>query len=360
MPLTDARLWYVQNSLLNRRGYVSQGSFSLGTTEPNVSNTGFGVLGYTAATLVDQAAGDLIITTNGTTVEGKRIHGFVRVDANNVTIRGCEIVSYPSHPYLDTSHYGLLSSSGTGNLFEYNTLSQYNPVSNTDNSLPWPVGILLNSGTATVSRNNIHDVNDHIYIKGGTHQIQGNFLHDPGFRTDDTDQAGSTPANWSHNDGVQVMGGTNHVIDGNSFVMKFSTLTGMSSTANPDPTAEQVWLNCHGILMSNTSNAVTGVLIKRNWFKYGSVGPHFTTGANGPGSATLDANRFTPDQSREFSQYVQIRIDPTTSWTVTDAGTNVYSNDSDTPLAWQGVLLKAPITGGTTRIWAYNSSAHTP
>jgi hypothetical protein len=336
-------------------------SFTLGTTKPRATNTGYGVLGYTPASLVDRHRGDLVITTDGTVVEGKRIHGMVRVDASNVTIRGCEIVSYPAHPYIDTSHYGLISSSGTGNVFEYNHLTQYAPSAGADNSVWWMVGVLLTGGSATVYRNNIHDTNDLVYLSGGTHRVQGNYLHDPGFRTDDRDQAGSTPAYWSHNDGVQVMGGRNHVIDGNSFKMKFSTLTGMNSAVNPGPGPEKWWPNCHGVIMQSYYSQVTGVLIQRNWFKYGACGVHFAAGGYGPGTGTLTGNRVTPDQSREFNQYVQIRIDPTTSWPLVRVdSSNVYSNDLGTPLAWRGQPLKAPTTVGTTKIWAYNVNARTP
>jgi hypothetical protein len=338
--------------------------FTLGTTQPDATNTGYGALGYTSASLVDMPQGDLIITTDGTLVEGKRIHGIVRINASNVTIRGCEIVSYAGHPYIDSSNYGMISSTGTGNVFEYNHITQYDPSTSTDNSTWWMVGVLMNSGTATVYRNNIHDTNDLVYIKGGTQQVQGNYLHEPGFRTDDQDQSGSSPAYWSHNDGVQIMGGTNHLVDGNSIEMKFSTLTGMNSTANPDPNAEQVWPNCHGMIIQNNKNAISGVTVQRNWFKYGSNAIRFGGAqAFDPGGAvTVIQNRFTPDQGKEFSQYVQIRNDPTTSWSPqpTIDSTNVYSNDADTPLAAQGQPLTAPSTSGTTTIWAYNSGAHTP
>ena len=336
--------------------------WTLGTMKPDAANTGYGVLGYTSKSLVDRPRGDLVITRDGTVVEGKRIHGMVRVDASNVTIRGCEIVSYPNHPYIDTSHYGLISSSGTGNVFKYNRITQYDPSTGADNSVWWMVGVLLTGGSATVYRNNIRDVNDGVYFSGGTHRVQGNYIHDLGFRTDDWDQAGSTPPYWSHNDGVQVMGGTNHVIDGNSFKMKFSTRTGMNSTVNPGPGAQKWWPNCHGVLMQSYYSQVTGVQITRNWFKYGSTPIRFAPGNYDPGGATAPTfNRFTPDQGKEFDQYVQIRIDPTTSWpSVSVDSSNVYSYEPGTPLAWQGQPLKAPAVAGTTKIWAYNVSAYTP
>lgn len=347
--------------------------FALGSTQPDATNTGYVATGYTPATLADQAQGDLIITTDGTVVEGKRINGMVQINANNCTIRGCHIVSFVEHVYPGTTHYGLVSTGGTGNVIEYNEITLWDSFHGTDNSgyvnapssiIPyWPVGVLLTGGSNTVSRNNIHDVNDCVYVTGGTQAITGNYLHDPMFRTDDADQSGSSPASWSHNDGTQIMGGTSHVIDGNSYVMKFSDLTGMPATANPSPPpVEQVWLNCHGLLLQSSNNTLTGLTVTRNWFKYGSVGIRFVAGAHDPGDApAITSNRFTPDQGQEFSQYVQIRLDPTTAWAaITVDSTNTYSYDPDTPSGDRGTPLKAPSTVSTTKIWAYNSSAHTP
>ncbi len=353
--------------------------FILGITQPNTSNTGYGVLGYTPATLADQPQGDLIITTDNTVVEGKRIHGMVQINANNCTIRGCHIVSFVEHTYPGTTHYGLVSTGGTGNVIAYNEITLWDSFDGTDNSgytpaggvIPyWPVGVLLTGGSSTVYRNNIHDVNDLTYTTGGTHYIQGNYLHDPMFRTDDGDQSGSTPAFWSHNDGFQCMGGTNHVLEGNSFEMKFSDLTGMPTTANPSPPpVEQVWRNCHGVLIQTHNAAISGLSVTRNWFKYGSVCVRFAAGSFDPGgSVTLTGNRYTPDQGQEFSTYQQMSIDPTTSWNSpvpSIDSSNVYSNDPDTPVGVRGLPLIGnptgnPFTAGTTESWAYNSGGHTP
>jgi nitrous oxidase accessory protein NosD len=187
----------------------------------------------------------------------------------------------------------------------------------------------------------------------------GNYVHDPGFRTDDADQSGNAAhPYWSHNDGVQIRGGINHMIDGNRCVMKFSTLTGMNSTANPSPTAEQVWPNCHGIISDPAFNNVS-ITIQRNWFEYGACGIHLTQNTYTGNSAYISSNRFTPNQSQEFGVYTQMRIDPTTIWSLTELN-NVYSDESDTPIAWRGQPLKAPSVFGTTKAWMFNSGAHTP
>ena len=331
---------------------VDSQDFILGTTQPDASNTGQVDSGLTTH------SGDWIITTDNTTIEGFWIEGLVDIQASNVTFKNNIVVSrvITSYPGFDA----LVRSSGSNNNISNNTLIQYNSRTGTDTSIYYVVGVKLTGGSAVVHRNNISNVNDCVYITGGTHTITGNYLHDPGFRTDDADQAGSTPPSWSHNDGVQIRGGINHNIEGNTIEMKFSTLTGMNSTANPDPNAEQVWPNCHGILSQGANNAVTGITITNNWFKYGACCMHFTSASFSGNTATFTGNRYTPDQSKEFNVYTQIRIDPTTVWTVTDGGSNVYSDDADTPSAWRGVALKAPTTVSTTKVWQFNANSHTP
>jgi hypothetical protein len=356
--------------------HFNSGTFTLGTTEPYAGNTGYGVLGYTPGTLTDLSpAGPSFIYTisaDNTVLQGQRIHGIVQINANNCTVQGCEIVGMAGIPYPGSGLYGLISNVAgkTGNVAQYNTLTQWDASTSTDNSIWWMVGVIAGSGGMTSYRNDISNINDAHYLTGGTHQILGNYVHDLGFRNDDSDQSGNgAHPFWSHDDGVQVMGGTNHVIDGNSFVMNFSDQTGMNRTGgsngnpNPDRYAEQQWPNCHGVLMQNANNAITGVQITRNWFKYGTIGPFFTFAAGDtvPGGAhALTGNRFTPDQGTQFSQYIQMAVDPTADWgTITVDSSNVYSHDPDTPASAQGTPLLAP-TGTTTKLWAYNISAHTP
>jgi hypothetical protein len=340
-------------------------TFVVDETEPDASNTGYVVLGYTSETLTDLPSGDYALATqaDADALAGKRVHGAVKFTGSNITLQGCEIVGRAGATY-DASYRGLISNaSGTGNVVQFCEISQWDASTSTDNSVFWREGFYLTGGTLTFHRNNVHDVNHLGYVTGGTITETGNYMHDPSFRTDDTDHASdATHPNWSHNDGTHLRGGSNHSVHGNTFEMKFSTNTGMNSTANPDPEAEQVWPNCHGHLLQAANSNLSGTQIKKNWYRYGAVCFHFTTNTVTPGSApTITGNRITPNQGKEFGVYTQIRIDPTTDWaTITVDSSNVYSDDSDTPLAWRGVALKAPTTAGTVKVWQYNSGAHTP
>ena len=371
---------------------VNTASFTLGTTKPDASNTGYGVLGYTSGSLTDStpaSPGYLYnISADNTVVEGLRIHGRVVITGNNCTLRGCHIVGHLNMRY--SSPYGLVNSSGTGNTIEYCEITCWDDSTSTDNSAGfdsgldtyWPVGVYMSTGSCTVTRCDIHDANDTTYAVGGTHTIQGCYLHDPMFRNDDGDQSGASPAYWSHADGFQIMGGTNHMFDGNAIDWKFSDNTGMNRSGtgtvgsfgtgnpNPDPDVQQVWQNAHGILIQAHNAALSGVTIQRNWFRYGSVGIRFAANTFTAGAVTVISNRFTPDQGVEFSRYRQIAIDPATGaggWSSTpptidttpgSPTANVYSDDSDTPSGDQGTEINA-FTGTSVQVSEYNGTAHT-
>lgn len=338
-------------------------AFVLGATRPDATNTG--VYDGRALTVHE---GDLIITTPGTVVQNMLVRGIIDIRANNCTVRFCRVLGrdFTAYPGWDSMIH--VAPGVTGYLIEFNECSMFDDTLGRDNWVGsngyhayFMAGIKVQGASGIVQRNNVHDCNHLLELSAGTHQVLGNYGHDPSFRTDDADHASdATHPYWSHNDFLHISGGVNHLAQGNSSEMKFSTLTGMNSTANPSPTAEQIWPNCHGVLLRSSANPVTGVVIKQHWFKYGAVGPHFTSSTYTGGSATLTGCRFTPDQSREFSVYTQVRLDPTTYWTVTDDGTNVYSDDPDTPLAWRGQPLKPPTTSGTTKVWQFNPTAHTP
>jgi hypothetical protein len=372
-------------------------TFTLGTTQPNSSNTGYVAWpGYTGSLTNDTSPASpkyiKTISVDNTVVEGLRINGRVNITANNCIIRGCQIVGHLNMAYDTTSDYGLISSSGTGNLIEFCEITLWNDFTSTDNSAGgngtldtyWPVGVLMTGGSCKVNRCNIHDVNDCTYATAGTHTVQGNYLHDLMFRNDDQDQSGNAAhPYWSHNDGFQVAGGTGHQIVGNNFVMKFSSLTGMNQSGvgagfgpqgtgnpNPNPNAEQQWPNCHGILFQNQKNALSGITVQNNWFKYGTNAALFTnvSGDTLPGAGPVcTGNQFTPDQGVQFSQYVQINLATTTAWSPQPSvdNTNIYSFDTDTPLAVQGQPLNGnPVgnpqtVGGTQVTWAYNKTTHT-
>jgi hypothetical protein len=326
--------------------------FTMDETRPAADNTGLAVNGIDDASLTLHD-GNWSISTDGAVIDGYLIRGLVDLTGDNIILRNCKIVS---HNITSFTWDALVRSSGNNNLVENCELTQYDDTQTpaVDNSVYYIVGAKVTGGSCTVRRCDISNINDSLYVTGGTLTAEGNYCHDFGFRTDDTDQSGSSPANWSHNDGCQIMGGTNHNVHGNNFDMRFSTVTGAGPAANPN------FVNCHGVLLQGANNTITGVVVDKNWMAYGAICLLASGGSHTGNVATVSNNRFTPNQGQQFSIYQQMSNDPNTSWTLNSTTTNVYSDDADTPEAWRGQPIKAPTVAGTTTTWAFNLNAHTP
>lgn len=344
---------------LGGTGGTGGGAFTVAVTQPTAANAGIQI----PSSSLTVHEGDIIVTTAGTTIENLLVRGIIDIRAANVTVQNCRVVGrrFSSYPGWDAMIHA--SSAATNALIQFNECTMYDDTLSQDNWVDpgsgyhayFMAGIKVVGGSGTIARNNVHDCNHLTELGGGTWVHQANYCHSPSLRTDDADHASdSAHPSWSHNDGVHISGGTNHIVQGNTFEMRFSTLTGMNSTANPNPTAEPVWPNCHGTLIQSRANAITGLLIDSNWYKYGAIGPMFTTGTASGGTATLSNNRITPNQSREYSAYTQIDVE-TGYWAVTVNG-NTYSADPDTPSAVRGQALHASTTSGTTRTWRYATS----
>ncbi|MGN6607947.1 MAG: hypothetical protein ACTHMS_13170 [Jatrophihabitans sp.] len=335
-------------------------AFILGTTIPDATSDGYGVLGYTPATLKD-LSGDQPIGA-GQVVEGRRIHGACSFTGSGATIRGCEIVSRPGAAY-DVNYRGLVSNTqgGINNTVEYSKLTQWDASTNSDNSISWREGIYLTSGSITTRRLDISNTNHLMYVNGGTLTELGSWLHDVGFRTDDTDHS-TDPRypNWSHNDGIHFAGGLNHHVEGTRIDNTFSKQTGMNSTANPDPNAEQIWPNAHCMLFRQANSTLPGVTLKNIFLAHGSIAMQFTTSTltGGGGDWSITGVRITPNQGKEYGYYQQITIDSSQWGNVVIDTSNVYSDEADTPVAYRGQPLKAP-TGTAPKSWAFNATVHT-
>lgn len=348
----DGSWWY--GSTQGPKTDPSTPTFVMDTTRPSQTNTGLAVngLSYNDLTLY---GGDMTISTDNTVVDGMLIRGLVNVTANNVTFRNCAALS---RTVTSSPRYAVIQSQGTGTVIEnceVSCLDDSQTPAKDNTTYIINGGIKVISGSAQVKRVHIHDVIDAGYFTGGTVEASGNLIRALTFKTDDANQAGSSPAYWSHNDGFQLMGGNGHYIHGNSIDMAFSTRTGSSST-NPEG------YNAHGMLVqSNGGSPMTGVKIEYNWFRGGVVCILYSGKVSGS-TASMLGNRFTPNQGTQFGSFQQMSNDPNSQWTVTGTASTVYSDDDETPSAWQGMPIKAPTSGGggTITTWAYNLNTRTP
>lgn len=335
--------------------------FELGTTVPTGQWTGRPSTGRPAMVTVD---GDLTINTGGTEgapliIEDKYIKGRVIINAAWVIVRYCVIEGRTGGAFVGEGL--ILLNAGATNCFIFrNTLAQ-----NSTTAVWYVNGIKISAGaTGTIERNDISRVVDGVYANGngGWFKIYGNFHHDFMFRNDDSNQSASTPPSWSHNDGLQLRGGSNWDVVGNYYRMTFADDVGMPTVANPSGTPPFLWRNCHGMLVQPVQSAVTFTFTK-NFFAYGSIAIQFAD--NGPYTTTgtmLD-NQVVINQSLEYSTRRQFLVDsPGTKNFITGIPTTKYMDHPDNPSAIIGLTLRTIGSGSWTgpTNWAYNPTAATP
>ncbi len=322
--------------------------FVVDETEATALNSGLMATGISHEDL-EVHDGDLTLEP-GVTYEGLLVRGqvFAQPGVNGWTIRDSSIVSRVLPGYVGG---GVVNLNGTG-LIQRTEITQWDPLRGQDNSNWWASAIMNKAGSTVFDRCDLHDVLDGIYVTGGIPEVYGCYGHDWQFRDDDQDQSGSSPPYWTHNDWAQVMAG-GIKFHGNTLDMRFSELTGMPRTANPDPNGVLQWRNCHGILLQGQYGQITQVQIYKNWARYGSVFIRAAGGNYTGNQAEIWGNRITPNQGMEFSQYTQMSNEPNTHWTW-DVHDNVYSDDADTPVEWRGQPLKAPVTTGSKTAWQFD------
>jgi hypothetical protein len=133
-----------------------------------------------------QATGSLTITTDGAVVENVDVNGEIRVAAANVTIR-----NFRANNVVHECCGGLVLEDGEIH----------------GEQDPFADGVT--GSNYTVRRLDIHNVVD--AFKAGTNTIiENSWIHDLNF-------VNFGDGSWTHNDGVQIMGGSNIVIRNNVF-----------------------------------------------------------------------------------------------------------------------------------------------
>lgn len=288
--------------------------FRLGYTKPNAGNTGV----VQSVSLIDVTSPTLV-TVPGQVIEGRRFLHYVFVKAANVTFRNCEFLGPTSTTFYSDGQgnygYGLINvrdAAATGTLIERCTIR---PQSRLGPGFWWLVGVSVhNGGTATVTRCDISCTVDAINAGDQSSSVvaaYGNYVHDLAFYNNCTDQASSTPPYWTHNDGIQLLGGSGHQIIGNNFEEYLAPIVGMSgvtatvagyndtsvTTGSGVPSARNA--RGAGITISSDYSQVLNCMIKQNWFEGGAVGFQMNSLNNGTTGTTvgyLGENRFGMDQ----------------------------------------------------------------
>lgn len=270
--------------------------FTVGITQPSSTNTGVPA-GTTLATL----SGDQTITTAGTVIENKRIEGRVLVQTSGVVLRNCEIVGTTAIlENAATTVVGLVECFGTGRsvTLERCTLRPQQPSPCIDGVRGWNI---------TATRCDISCVTDGFGIippSGSLNSgvtVRGCYVHHHSFFTQSgwRAQIGSSTAlvhpsdTSTHNDGIQIHGGSSTLLEGNFFCANSAYSLGVGQSPNAaDRVNVGVQLDVAGSL-----GPINSTSIQYNWFDYGYAGQIQAAPAEAIASTVITGNRFTSNNS---------------------------------------------------------------
>ncbi|WP_234842069.1 right-handed parallel beta-helix repeat-containing protein [Sinorhizobium meliloti] len=160
----------------------------MASTFPDAMNTG-----VPAGTKLTEYTGPMTITEDRTVIDGKIINGPLRVMADDVVIKNCEITF--------NSAWGV-DAEGAKNITIQDSDLVGPGYSGDSNSA------ILGSGNFL--RNDLSKVENGITLQGGPSTVRGNYIHD-------LESSGSDP----HYDGISVQGGQDGVlIEGNTILAR--------------------------------------------------------------------------------------------------------------------------------------------
>jgi hypothetical protein len=233
---------------------------------PTASTTGWRHTG-----VVLTPSGGITITQAGTVIDGKDISGGVAVKANNVTVQRSRITAgtwYPVRVYPGVTGFRLIDSEVSG----VNSAAVY-----------CTVGVA--GDNITLTRVDIHNCADGVH-PGSNSTIQDSYIHNLWLGTNSS----GVRVVATHNDGIQIMNGSNYVILHNTILIghnqnsaifvksDFGTINNVSITRN--------YLDggCYTIFGGDTTTAkVTNVGITNNTIGLSDLyGQIFTSRMTGP------------------------------------------------------------------------------
>jgi len=226
---------------------------------PSPTKPGSGNTGVPPGVHLTPHYGNLVASTPGATYDGLDIHGFVDIAAPDVTIRRSVIRGGVAPSY----NIGLVTNTKATNfVLEDSELVPANPS-------VWIDGV--KGSNYTLRRVDVHGTVDGAKIFGDNVRIEHSWLHDHRDFPSDPYQGGGP----THNDGVQVLGGSNIRLVGN-------TITGASNAAlqvtqdysvTEDLTFQQNWVDdgvCSVNLAHKPRSSMGGITVSDNRFGRGS------------------------------------------------------------------------------------------
>lgn len=278
--------------------------FVIGQHKPDAETTG-----VPDGTSLETISGDQTITTNGTLIEDKRIEGRVFVQAANVILRNCEIVGTTTVFTNPSSPTGLVICTGVGQsvTLERCTLRPQSPGPCVDGIRGWGI---------TMIRCDVSRVTDGVGVippSGGLNGglvMRGCYVHHLAFWTQSGWGGPVHPSDTAtHNDCVQVHGGSGCQFEGNFFEACSSFPQGVGQNPNA---ANRINVGVQ-LDVSGSLGPINGTEIERNWFDFGFAGQIQAAPGEAIGDTEIVGNRFTSNNSSG----IEIRMNGR-PWTGTD------------------------------------------
>ncbi|MHA3704911.1 right-handed parallel beta-helix repeat-containing protein [Jatrophihabitans sp. YIM 134969] len=223
------------------------------TVQPTAANTGV----PSGATL-KPVYGTLVLNKAGTTYSNLDIHGRVKVTAPNITLANSIVRGDATTKLGSLVDCNDPSSNHAGFTLRDSTLTaQYPSI--------YQVGIVGHD--FTVLRAEITRTLDGVHVVGGRVTVTGSWIHDTYY----IPASQSPDHQYTHNDGVQVIGGSSITVTGN-------TISGNSNAA---------------LMVGQSSGVVTGVRFSDNWSSGGACTVNIVAVPRATISGlTITSNRF--------------------------------------------------------------------
>ena len=257
-----------------------QAAATPGSYKPTASNTG--VPAGKTLKPYNTSGADLVITKDGTVLDGLDIYGDIKVRAKNVTIKNSRLRGGKGIPKNNTGIVDSTNSNVSNLVIQDNTIIP-------DRASYYRDGIVGHDYKAL--RNHIQGTNDGLGIfnrPGGpaTANVtaEGNYIHDLTFWSNDPAHRDGT-----HNDGIQVQGGQNIRIVGNNIVA--TSKPGAGSAPNPRGNKAGA-----GILLQQNVAKLANVTVSKNWVDGGLSSINIDHGKHSNITVTLSENRLGRNQ----------------------------------------------------------------
>jgi hypothetical protein len=215
------------------------------TDHPSAQTTG-----VPAGTKLTVHQGDITITKAGTVLDALDIRGFVEIRAPRVTIKRSIIRGGVTKGLKGVVQNN--DSSATDFVLQDSEIRPSNPS-------VWLTGV--KGANFTMRRVHVNGgVVDGVMVSGNNVRVEGSYIHGLDYYTDDP-----THSDGSHNDGVQVVGGANVTITGNTIEVAKGLNSALQVTQDVDATRN----------LSFTKNRVDGgtCSVKLNQKGRSTLGP---------------------------------------------------------------------------------------